>query len=159
MRILSSLLFVCLIFAHPVSAQTTTAPAAELPEGVPAVEFQSVRVTMTTSNGEYPMLLELATTPAQAQRGLMYRPDLPDDYGMLFVMPQERVQAFWMQNTLSPLDIIYINTDNTVVSIAKGEPLDTTSLPSQGPAKFVFEIRQGLADVYGIKSGTKLTFE
>ena len=156
-------LLIALLFAASVQAQTTAPPPIDLPDDWPAdftpPTYPAVSLTMTTPKGEFPMFVELALTPAAQQFGLMFRPDLPDDYGMLFVMPQERVQAFWMQNTLSPLDIIYINTDNTVVSIAKGEPLDTTSLPSQGPAKFVFEIRQGLADVYGIKSGTKLTFE
>ena len=105
------------------------------------------------------MFIELAQTPQQAAFGLMFRPNLPDDYGMLFIMPQEQVLAFWMRNTLSPLDIIYINSQNVVVSIAKGQPLNETSLPSDGPAKFVLEIRQGLADVYGITPGSTLTFK
>ena len=114
---------------------------------------------MITPLGEFPMFVELALQPQTHAFGLMFRPSLPDDYGMLFVMPREGIQSFFMRNTLSPLDIIYINSNNVVVSIAKGEPLNETSLPSAGPAKFVFEIRQGLADVYGITPGSTLRFK
>ena len=157
------LLFALFLLSLTAAAQTAQPPAIELPPETPEdfspPSFPAVSMTMTTPLGEFPMLVELALTPASRQWGLMFRPELPDDYGMLFVMPQEGVLSFWMRNALSPLDIIYINSDNVVVLIAKGEPLNETPLPSAAPAKFVFEIRQGLAEVYGIEPGTTLLFQ
>ena len=157
--------FIIVFFALTLSvaAQTTQPPAIELPaeapESLAPPTFPALPMTMTTPLGKFPMFVELAVTPESRQWGLMFRPDLPDDYGMLFVMPQEGILSFWMRNTLSPLDIIYINSENVVVSIARGEPLNETPLPSAAPAKFVFEVRQGLAEVYGIEPGTTLLFQ
>ena len=149
--------FFCLSLS--LQAQTTAPPALELPQGIEAPVFPALPMTMTTAKGAFPMFIELALTPQTRSFGLMFRPDLPDDYGMLFVMANEGPQSFWMRNTLSPLDIIYINTNNVVVSVAKGQPLNETPLPSGAPAKFILEIRQGLAEVYGLKPGTTVTFE
>lgn len=145
--------------AQTTSAQTNTPPLANVPEGVEPVRFPAVIMVMTTPAGEFPMFLELALTPEQAQRGLMYRPDLPDDYGMLFVFANDSPRSFWMKNTLSPLDIVYIRSDGVVDSIQQGTPLSEQSLPSAGPAKFVLEVRQGLAETYGLVPGATINFK
>lgn len=150
----------CVLLIAPVlaSAQANQPPIAQLPDGVAPVDFQTVAMTMTTPSGAFPMLLELALTREQSQRGLMYRYDLPDDYGMLFVFGAEQPLGFWMENTPSPLDIIYIRGDGTVDSIVQGEPFSREALPSEGLARYALEIRQGLAEVYGIVPGAKIEF-
>ena len=153
----SFILFLAL--ALPVTAQTMLPPAAELPEGVEEVVFPTAAMVMLTSTGEYPMLIEFALSAEQRQRGLMYRPDLPDDYGMLFVFSDSQPLQFWMKNTLSPLDIIYIRPGGLIDSIQQGTPLSEEILPSDGPAKFVLELRAGLAEDYGLTPGTLITFK
>ena len=103
--------------------------------------------------------VELALNPAEIRQGLMYRKTLPDHGGMLFVMEKNEEQSFWMKNTYVALDIIYINTDKKIVSIAKqAKPLDETPLPSNGIAKYVLEVNAGFADAYGLQAGYQVNF-
>ncbi len=157
MRFFLSLLL--LLMAAPATAQTSQPPAADLPEGVAPMDFPAVTMTLITETGEFPLLLELAQRPDQRARGLKYRPDLPHDYGMLFIFPDAQPRQFWMQDTPSPLDIIFIREDNVVDSIREGTPYSERTLPSDGPVKFVLELRQGLAEDYGLSPGTSLTLK
>jgi uncharacterized membrane protein (UPF0127 family) len=100
----------------------------------------------------------VADDDLKAAEGLMWvkNEDLKDNQGMIFAMPSADAQKFWMQNTLIPLDIIYISADQKVVNIVHGKPRDETGLPSTGPAKFVLELKDGTASKLGIGPGTKL---
>lgn len=103
--------------------------------------------------------IELATTEEEHARGLMYRKQMDENKGMLFLFQDEDWRSFWMRNTLIPLDIIYVNAKREVVSICKNaKTLDETSLPSEAPAMYVIEINAGLCDKYGIDKGTKVNF-
>ncbi len=103
--------------------------------------------------------IELATTEEEHARGLMFRKQMDENKGMLFMFPYEDWRSFWMRNTLIPLDIIYVNAKREVVSICKNaKTLDETSLPSEAPAMYVIEINAGLCDKYGIDKGTKVNF-
>ncbi len=98
--------------------------------------------------------VEIAKTEAQREQGLMCRTGLSDDYGMLFEFGDSAERTFWMQNTLSPLDIIYIAPNGRIVSIQKdAKPLDETPLPSYGSASGVLEINAGLSEKLGLKAG------
>lgn len=104
--------------------------------------------------------LELAESTAETVQGMMFRRSVPEGTGMLFIMPEERFQSFWMRNTYVPLDIIYISSDGRVVSIqANTQPLNETPLPSEGPAKFVLEIAGGRSAALGIIPGTQLLWK
>ena len=161
-RLLALLVFVTLLpqsqIQSQIQAQTYQPPSVTLPPGVPSVDFPATAILMATPAGEFPLFLELALGPRQWQRGLMYRPNLPDDYAMLFLFNDDRPRSFWMRNTLSPLDIVYIRADGTVDSIVQGEPLSEESLPSAGPVRFVLELRQGLAQRYGLTPGAAISF-
>jgi len=102
---------------------------------------------------------EQATTPREFQIGLMLRPYLAADRGMLFLFDIESEQSFWMRNTLIPLDIIYINSQGVIVSIANGLPLDTTPLPSNGPSQYVFEVNAGTASRLGFGPGDRVEWD
>ncbi|MEQ9262181.1 MAG: DUF192 domain-containing protein [Owenweeksia sp.] len=103
--------------------------------------------------------IELANTPERIQYGMMYRKTLNEDHGMLFFMGEERPLSFWMKNTYVPLDIIFIDSDQKVVSIQKNaQPLSETSLPSEGSASFVLEVAGGFSDKYGLKKGDRVYF-
>ncbi len=104
--------------------------------------------------------IELANAPDEIAYGMMYRKSMDINTGMLFFMPTEEVQSFYMRNTYVSLDIIFINSRHEIVSIQKNaEPLNTTSLPSTGPANFVLEVKGGYCDQFGIAAGDKIQFQ
>jgi len=87
-------------------------------------------------------------------RGLMSHGRMERVKGMYFSFEREEPRSFWMKNTYIPLDIIFIDSDNRIVSIQKyARPLSQSSLPSEGPAKYVLELNAGLSDELGINSG------
>lgn len=106
--------------------------------------------------GSETFTLEVADTPKKQQLGLMHRKSLPPDRGMLFVFDEERERGFWMKNTHVPLDIIYADARGKVVSVKQMRPLDETSVPSDGPAKYAVELNQGTAKRVGVAPGDVL---
>lgn len=106
--------------------------------------------------------VELATTPAQQERGLMERATLAPDHGMLFVFPDEQPRTFWMKNTLVPLDILFFDAARRLVAIqADAQPCraDPCPLyPSTVPARYVLELNAGTAARLGIRTGDVITF-
>ena len=78
---------------------------------------------------------------------------------MLFIFPQEIPLNFWMKNTPLPLDIIYINTDFSIVHIAENTmPYSTAQIPSKHPAKYVLEVNAGFCRQRGIVAGDRVEF-
>jgi len=103
--------------------------------------------------------LEIASTDEERARGLMFRPEMAENQGMIFLFFKEEIQSFYMRNTLIPLDIIYINSKKEIVDIYKNtNVLDDTSLPSKSPAMYVVEINAGLCDKYNINEGDMIYF-
>lgn len=115
-------------------------------------------LTITTASGEHRFMVEIADDEAERQRGLMERPPLADDRGMLFQFPDVQERGFWMRNTPSSLDIIYIDPRGRIVSIAKNAtPHSDAIIPSNGPASGVLELRAGRADEIGARTGDKVS--
>ncbi len=115
-------------------------------------------LTVTTSTGEHRFMVEIADDDAERQRGLMEREPLADDRGMLFEFPDVAERGFWMRNTPSPLDIIYVDPHGRIVSIAKNAtPYSEAVIPSNGPASGVLELRAGRADEIGAKPGDRIS--
>lgn len=105
------------------------------------------------------MNIEIADNDSSITRGLMQRTSMPDLSGMLFLMPVDKMQSFWMSNTTISLDIIFINADMEIVHIAKyTTPLSPESVSSQYPAAYVLEVSAGLADTQGIIEGDKIAW-
>jgi hypothetical protein len=97
--------------------------------------------------------VEVAATPEQQEKGLMFRRTLAGDRGMIFPYDPPQDVAFWMKNTLISLDIIFIRVDGTIARITKAEAMDLTPLPAGEPVAGVLEIRGGRAAELGIKEG------
>lgn len=113
-------------------------------------------ITDATSNDTLAALkMETAKSQEEIQYGMMFRKGFsPEYYGMLFFMREEKMQSFWMRNTYVSLDIVYINSDNEIVSIVHdAEPLSDTSLPSEGPALYVLELPGGYTAANNIGQG------
>ena len=103
--------------------------------------------------------IEIAESDYEIQRGLMDRYSMKDNQGMLFAFPNEQPRSFYMKSTYIPLDLIFINAQKKVVSIQKNaKPLDETSLLSNFPAKFVFEINAGLSEKLNIEVGDYMDY-
>lgn len=98
---------------------------------------------------------ELAVTPPERERGLMFRERLEPDQGMLFVFEEEDLYSFWMKNTLIPLDIIWLNSHRQIVHIEKNVPPCTHDpcpgyMPRQ-PALYVLELKAGQAEANNLQ--------
>jgi uncharacterized membrane protein (UPF0127 family) len=104
--------------------------------------------------------IEIADNAYETQTGLMYRSQLGQNQGMLFIFPDMQMRSFYMKNTKIPLDIIYINDQMEIVSFQKNaKPFDETSLPSDAPAKYVLEINAGLSDSWQLEMNDKIEFK
>lgn len=101
---------------------------------------------------------EVARTPDQRARGLMYRESLAPGTGMLFVFGDAQIRSFWMKDTFIPLDIAYIDADLRIVDIKVMEPGSTESKTSALPAMFALEVPQGWFAEKGIRVGTGVRF-
>ena len=101
--------------------------------------------------------VELADTRKSRARGLMFREELPKSHGMLFVYPEPSFVAFWMKNTLIPLDMLFIDARGVVKRVHhQAIPGDLTQIPGGAGILAVLEINGGLARVMGIGEGSEL---
>lgn len=107
--------------------------------------------------GMYQLDVQLALTPDQRQTGLMYRSEMPQHEGMLFVFEQPAQQCFWMKNTLLALTAAFVADDGTIVNLADMQPQTTDSHCSARPVRYVLEMNQGWFAKKSIKAGYKLT--
>lgn len=107
--------------------------------------------------------VELATTSAQWERGLMFRTHLAADHGMLFIYPDAQVRNYWMKNTLIPLDILFFDAQRRLINVSADTPpckADPCPIyPSAAPAEYVLELNSGAARKLGIKAGDLLTIQ
>ena len=101
--------------------------------------------------------IELADDEESRVKGLMYRQEMKEEQGMLFIMEANEPQSFWMLNTYISLDIIYVGADKRIVSIQRNTtPKSTDPVPSGAPAKYVLEVVAGYADRHGLQVGDRL---
>ena len=145
-----------LVLATAGCDATPSTPAAEAPAG-------TIALKITSSNGAHAFAVEVAKTEEAQQRGLMYRTDIPLDGGMLFApYPPKgppREASFWMKNTPSPLDIVFIRPDGTIARIAENTvPQSETQIPSGEPVSAVLELRGGRALDLGISEGDRVSW-
>ncbi len=113
--------------------------------------------TDTLGNAKIKIDLEIADSEYERQLGLMNRKSMEETQGMLFIFQYERMQSFWMRNTLIPLDILFINKDKEIITIHKNtETLSAQSYPSTAPAIYVVELVGGFTDKYNIVKGDKI---
>lgn len=114
-------------------------------------------VEIVTGRGRSRFQVEIAATRAEQARGLMFRKSLAPDRGMLFIYKRPQPAAYWMKNTLIPLDIIYIQPDGRILSIVRNaRPGDETPLPSGGLVLGVLELAGGRAAQLGILPGDRV---
>ena len=124
------------------------------------VALDRTTVTVTTSAGRtHAYKVEVARSPEQQARGLMYRKSMPRDAGMLFPFDPPRPASFWMANTDIPLDIIFIGADGRVPNVGAGKPLNQATVDSVGVAAAVLELNAGEAARIGLKPGDRIRWK
>ena len=106
-------------------------------------------------NGRW-LTTEVARTEPERQTGLMFRRDLPDDAGMLFVFPFDDFRAFWMHETPLPLSIAYVARDGTITQIADMQSFDEGLTPSREQVPFALEVHQGWFRAAGVREGDRV---
>jgi uncharacterized protein len=128
------------------------------PASAPAAA--AARVAIDTGERKIVFRVEVALTPEEHARGLMYRTQLATDAGMVFVFDQPQIQRFWMKNTLIPLDMIFIGADNRIVGVVESAaPQTEDERLVHAPSQYVLEIGGGLSARLGIHAGQPVDFQ
>ncbi|MFL0586466.1 DUF192 domain-containing protein [Sphingomonas sp. ABOLG] len=159
MKLLAMASLAFLLGAAACTGRDAAATASDERAKAPLTE-----VTIASANGRHVFRVEVADTPEKQQRGLMYRTDIPKDGGMLFApYPPDgggpREASFWMKNTPSPLDIIFIRPDGTIARIAENTvPFSEAQVPSGEPVSAVLELNGGRSAELGIAEGDKVSW-
>ena len=143
----SSARFLSLLLASSLAWLAAPAIAQQAQMNLPRVTLQA---------GMYQIETQVAQTPDQRSMGLMWRREMPQHEGMLFVFEQPAPQCFWMMNTLIPLTAAFIADDGTIVNLADMQPQTTHSHCSDKPVRFVLEMNQGWFAKRGFKAGMRL---
>lgn len=122
----------------------------------PGVGLQQLPVTLVTGTGRHTYRLEVAATADEQQCGLMYRKSMPQKTGMIFPFTPPRPATFWMENTVLPLDLIFVGPDSRVLTIAGGKPFSRDMIGSGGVTASVIELNAGEAKRIGLKPGDRV---
>lgn len=152
-------LALALAACSPQTDGAATAVARETPARHPESGLPVIPLTVQRGETTLSFKVEVARTAAEQSKGLMFRTALGPDEGMIFPMDPPRHAAFWMRNTVIPLDIIFIGPDGRILNIAANAvPYSERSLPSAGEVKGVLELRGGRAAELGIVPGDKVAW-
>ena len=142
-------LLLALLTLLPLAAYAQTGPHPELPKQ---------DLTIVTRDGKSHLFhVEMAIDPSQQMTGLMFRPSVPEDGGMLFDWGSPRESQMWMKNTITPLDMVFINADGTIRSIAENTvPRSLAVIDSHGPVRATLELAAGTTARLDIRVGDKV---
>lgn len=126
----------------------------------PVVEFKQQKITIK----DVPLTVEVADTPEKTARGLMFRKELAENHGMLFIFDGLEIRNFWMKNTFIPLSIGFFDDRRVLVDIQDMDPVKSEmdqsppSYTSRKPAKYCLEVRRGWFGKHKIKVGDRFDF-
>lgn len=121
--------------------------------------FPKGRLRIYQEGKEIVIPVEIANKPELWSFGLMYREDIPWEYGMLFVFPSDEFGGFWMKNTLIPLDIAFIDSSKTIFNIQRMVPCTDDNCPiyySPKPYRYALEVKAGFFEKFGFREGSKI---
>jgi uncharacterized membrane protein (UPF0127 family) len=122
-------------------------------------QFATAPLTIVTGGGPHKFTVELATTPAQMEQGLMFRQSLAPDAGMLFDYRAPAMAMMWMKNTLIPLDMLFVDPEGRIVNIhERAVPGSLATIAATAPARAVIELNGGTAARLGIRPGDRVLF-
>ena len=122
-----------------LASSSTFADATALPEGKPQTGLATINLKVGSQN----VRADVAYTEAAREVGLMFRPKMGMQDGMLFVFPEIAYHAMWMRNTLIPLSVAYMNDRGVIVSIHEMQALSEAVHQAAGPARYALEMNAG----------------
>lgn len=142
----------------PAAARAADSDSDSAANSAPQAQLPTIPLRITPADGKVrDYRVELARTAAEQARGMMFRTRVPPATGMLFPFDPPAPAAFWMKNTLVPLDIIFIGPDSRVQNIAaNAEPLSERPLASHGSVRAVLELAGGEAARIGLRPGDRV---
>ncbi len=141
--------------AEPAANASQSAPGSAAVQGLARIPL-----TIRSGNRSHAFTVELAGTPDEQARGLMFRRSLGADQGMLFPYSPPQPVSFWMRNTYIPLDMIFIRPDGTIARIAANtRPLTDDPVSAGEPTAAVLELRGGRAAELGISEGDRVSWD
>jgi len=127
--------------------------------GQPQTGLREVPLVIHSANGDHRFTVEVAATFKQQETGLMFRRSVAPYHGMIFPYDPPVVAAFWMKNTLVPLDLVFIGVDHRIAYIAaNAPPLSLDSISAGVEVTGVLELRGGRAAELGIKDGDRVSW-
>jgi uncharacterized membrane protein (UPF0127 family) len=141
----------------PVETHASATALAETQQQKAGAPVPTETLQIITAAGTHTIKIEVARTPDQQARGLMFRTSLADDHGMLFPHDEPRELSMWMRNTYISLDMVFIRPDGVIHRIAeRTEPLSDKVVSSNGDVSAVLELAAGSADRLGLKPGDRV---
>lgn len=141
--------------AFPLSALALLTALLFFAGSLGAADLQPLEIA--SKDGVHVFAVEMAVTPEEQSKGLMFRKELPEGQGMLFDFHREQEATFWMRNTYVPLDMIFIRGDGRIHRIAANTtPLSEALVNSGGPVRAVLEVVAGTARKLGIAPGDRV---
>ena len=150
---LCALLVAC---PRPASAPKGAASTDPTESGQPQPKLPTIKLWL----GAHEVATEIARTPTEHQVGMMWRTNMAEMEGMIFIFDTPDRRSFWMRNTLVPLDIAYIAPDGTLLEVHAAQPRNETPLPSDSDrVQFVLETRQGWFQRNNVKPGMMIRTE
>jgi len=161
MKRLSVLLLACvcaLLTACPKPPASPGASASADPteSGQPQPKLPTIKLWL----GAHEVVTEIARTPIEHQVGMMWRTNMAEMEGMIFIFDEPGRRSFWMRNTLVPLDIAYIAPDGTLLEVHAAQPRNEATIPSDSDrVQFVLETRQGWFQRNHVKPGVQIRTE
>jgi len=149
------------LVACSTQAATEAAPAPSAEASThPVSGLEVIPLTISQDGKEHVLRVEVARSREEWTRGLMFRTEMGADEGMIFVGRPGQPESFWMRNTVIPLDIIFIGTDNRILNYyPMTTPYSLDSLPSVGPTNAVLEINGGRLEELGFTPGALVEWE
>lgn len=152
------------VVSETVAASATVSPSPTLPplltpapvQATGAQSLESTVITFRTEIADRGLNAEIADDPEERQIGLMFRESLGEDFGMIFIWPQDTNSGFWMQNTLIPLTIAFVRADGTIIAFEDMEPETTELHTSPEPFRYAVEANQHWFEDNKVKVGDKV---
>jgi len=149
-KIYISILIVLLLFISVLYVENFSSNKANFPKG-------RLRITQDGKSIEIPV--EIADKDELWTLGLMYRQDIPLEYGMIFVFSEDIQDGFWMKNTFIPLDIAFIDAEGKIFNIQRMVPCEGENCPiymSPKPYRYALEVKAGFFEKFGFREGAKI---
>jgi uncharacterized membrane protein (UPF0127 family) len=158
---LAAVVAALLLSACAPASDSAGGPQPVLP--TPPTDQASPRPPRAVLDDGFVIRLELALTPDEITQGLMFRPSLAENRGMLFLFEVDRVPSFWMKHTMIPLDLLFLDGQGSIVDLVENaQPCAAEPCPQYIPSRAVsavLEVSAGTAARHGLAVGDRLAFK